>query len=268
MMKTMGSGRGRRPREGALGEGRAGRYLLAALGRLLVLAAGVAIGLTLAHVLLGKNRGGRAGRPQATPLAAMAPASGGPAAVRGIEREPPRPDPHAREHGTDRPQSAPRRVWKGPGGLEIAAYGARGGMRVGGPFEVSTAVLSLNPRVVLLRNFASDAMCDALKRAAEYRVKPSLTYVNEVGKKLTVASESRTSKGATVIAQEDRTGHIHGLERKIADTLMVDTNTFEDWQVLSYETGQVRRAPRARAPRGWTDRPRARTTDTPPKTGA
>ena len=212
--------------------GRLGRRLLPALRRLLVLAAGIAIGLTMPMVLLG-----------------------GPAAVRGIEREPPRPDSHARAHGAARRQSAPRRVQKGPGGLEISAYGARGGRHVGGPFEVSRAVLSLKPRVVLLRSFASDAECDALRRAAGPRMKASKTYALKGDAQMLQKSDMRTSHSAKVVAQNDATGNVLRLERKLADALMVERATFEPWAVLNYEKGQVRPAPRRRIGRA---RPRWR----------
>ena len=103
--------------------------------------------------------------------------------------------------------------------------------------NVTQAVLSLTPRIILFRKIATDEEVDKLKEIASKRLKRSdLAFapnenVEEQKKK---QSDTRTSDGTFVQSQEDDSGLISGLEERISRILMKDTQTFEAWNVLRY----------------------------------
>lgn len=94
--------------------------------------------------------------------------------------------------------------------------------------------LSVQPRILTLRNFLSDEECTHLIERARPKIAPSTTVDPETGKFILV--EARSSTSTYFMIRE--TPIITGIEERIALLLGLPVENGEGLQVLNYGVGQ------------------------------
>ncbi|CAE6003673.1 unnamed protein product [Arabidopsis arenosa] len=101
------------------------------------------------------------------------------------------------------------------------------------PFQV----LSWNPRVFYLPNFATKQQCEAVIDMAKPKLKPSLLALRK-GETADTTQNVRTSTGVFIGADEDESGLLTAIEEKIALATRISTDYYESFNILRYQLGQ------------------------------
>lgn len=94
--------------------------------------------------------------------------------------------------------------------------------------------LCAQPRLMVLRNFLTEAECEHLVERARPKIAPSTTVDPDTGAHIVVEARSSTS---TYFALRE-TPMITGIEERIAEILSLDVINGEGLQVLNYGVGQ------------------------------
>ncbi|PSS02655.1 Prolyl 4-hydroxylase [Actinidia chinensis var. chinensis] len=101
------------------------------------------------------------------------------------------------------------------------------------PFQV----LSWKPRALYFPNFATSEQCKSIIEMSRSKLKPS-TLALRKGETAESTKGIRTSSGTFISAQEDKTGSLEVVERKIARATMIPRSHGEAFNILRYEIGQ------------------------------
>ncbi|XP_057494602.1 probable prolyl 4-hydroxylase 9 isoform X2 [Actinidia eriantha] len=113
-------------------------------------------------------------------------------------------------------------------------HGETGEPRVASiPFQV----LSWKPRALYFPNFATSEQCKSIIKMAKSKLKPS-TLALRKGETAESTKGIRTSSGTFISAEEDKTGILEFVERKIARATMIPRSHGEAFNILRYEIGQ------------------------------
>ncbi|CAA0370172.1 unnamed protein product [Arabidopsis thaliana] len=98
-------------------------------------------------------------------------------------------------------------------------------------------VLSWNPRVFYLPNFATKQQCEAVIDMAKPKLKPS-TLALRKGETAETTQNVRTSTGVFIGADEDESGVLAAIEEKIALATRFPKDYYESFNILRYQLGQ------------------------------
>ncbi|KAI3785126.1 hypothetical protein L1987_44238 [Smallanthus sonchifolius] len=101
------------------------------------------------------------------------------------------------------------------------------------PFQV----LSWIPRAIYFPGFATAQQCESIIKMAEAQLRPSGVALHE-GDTLESIKGVRTSSGMFISADEDKTGILDLIEKKIERATMIPRRHGESFNVLRYEIGQ------------------------------
>ncbi|XP_047341888.1 probable prolyl 4-hydroxylase 9 [Impatiens glandulifera] len=102
---------------------------------------------------------------------------------------------------------------------------------------IAFQILSWEPRTVYFPNFASAEQCQSIIQIAQPKLKPSSLALRK-GETAESTKGVRTSSGTFISSDEDETGTLEAVERKIARATMVPANHGEAFNILRYEIGQ------------------------------
>jgi prolyl 4-hydroxylase len=103
--------------------------------------------------------------------------------------------------------------------------------------DLSFQVLSWKPRALLYPNFASKKQCEAIIKLARTRLAPSGLALRK-GETADTTKEIRTSSGAFLRADEDKSRSLWEVEEKMARATMIPRSNGEAFNVLRYNLGQ------------------------------
>ncbi|GJM96710.1 hypothetical protein PR202_ga13572 [Eleusine coracana subsp. coracana] len=114
------------------------------------------------------------------------------------------------------------------------AYGESG---ESAPSLIPYQILSWQPRALYFPQFATSEQCDNIVQVAKARLEPS-TLALRKGETAESTKGIRTSSGTFLTANEDPSGTLAEVEKKIARATMIPRNHGEAFNVLRYEIGQ------------------------------
>ncbi|XP_062212485.1 probable prolyl 4-hydroxylase 9 [Phragmites australis] len=105
------------------------------------------------------------------------------------------------------------------------------------PSLIPFQILSWQPRAFYFPQFATSDQCENIVRTAKERLAPS-TLALRKGETAESTKGIRTSSGTFLSANEDPSGTLAEVEKKIARATMIPRNHGELFNVLRYEIGQ------------------------------
>ncbi|WVZ60644.1 hypothetical protein U9M48_010637 [Paspalum notatum var. saurae] len=105
------------------------------------------------------------------------------------------------------------------------------------PSLIPYQILSWQPRALYFPQFATSEQCENIVKTAKARLAPS-TLALRKGETTESTKGIRTSSGTFLSANEDPTGTLAEVEKKIARATMIPRNHGEPFNVLRYEIGQ------------------------------
>jgi prolyl 4-hydroxylase len=105
------------------------------------------------------------------------------------------------------------------------------------PSLIPYQILSWHPRALYFPQFATSEQCENIVKNAKERLAPS-TLALRKGETAESTKGIRTSSGTFLSANEDPTGTLAEVEKKIARATMIPRNHGEPFNVLRYEIGQ------------------------------
>ncbi|KAL5209238.1 hypothetical protein ABZP36_004861 [Zizania latifolia] len=114
------------------------------------------------------------------------------------------------------------------------AYGESGDPE---PSLIPYQILSWQPRALYFPQFATSQQCENIVKTAKQRLVPS-TLALRKGETEESTKGIRTSSGTFLSANEDPTGTLAEVEKKIAKATMIPRYHGEPFNVLRYEIGQ------------------------------